>query len=149
VDAIDQVVDTLLAVHSQKQRAGDLWSLRRQNRENAKRVAREFRRLPGGPRHATKRMARRLGQLDWIDAARKGRLGTDDLRRAARLLIEAELGTPASIVAETDALWEARRKALTTRTARDRNALAQVLDQRGNDYAAAWARWAPEQNGQI
>jgi hypothetical protein len=143
-DAVDRVVDTLLAVHAQQQRAGDLWSISRQNRDDAKRVAREFRQLPGRHGRATKRMAARLGQLDWIDATRKGRLAPDDLRRAARLLIEAELGTPEPVVAETDAIWEARRKALTTRTARNRDALAHELDSRGNDYAAAWARWAGE-----
>jgi hypothetical protein len=148
-DAVDQVVDTLLAVHAQKPRVGGLWSISRRNREEAKRVAREFRGLPGSHRRATKRMAARLGQLDWIDAARKGRLAPDDLRRAARLLIEAERGAPAPVVAETDAIWEARRKVLTTRTARDRTALARELDRRGRTYADAWATWADEQNRRI
>jgi hypothetical protein len=147
MDAVDAVVNSLLAVHARKQRAGDLWSIARRNREDAKEVARELRRLPGRHRRATKRMAARLGQLDWIDASCNGRLGPDDLRRAARLLIEAELGTPEPVVAETDAIWEARRKALTTKTARNRDALAHELDRRGNAYADAWARWANDGGG--
>jgi hypothetical protein len=109
MDAVDGVVDTLLSVHAQKQRGGDLWSISRQNREDAKRVASELRRLPGRHPRATARMAARLGQLEWIDARRKGRLDADELRRAARLLIEAENGNPDPVVVETDAVWEARR----------------------------------------
>jgi hypothetical protein len=142
MDEVDAVVDTLLAVHAQKQRAGDLWSIGRQNRDAAKLVAREFRKLPGHHRRVTARMGARLGQLDWIDASCKGRLDPPDLRCAARLLIGAELGSPAPVVVETDAIWEARRKALTTKTARDREALARDLESRGEDYAAAWSRWA-------